>query len=228
MQHKTTFLTVYFLILATQLDLNLANEIFVCADSSFRETGNTNNNNNNNNNNPFDFGQLVDFGLNPGANIARYVFPDTVKGISSDLNNGYGFLSTNAQQGLNGLQSGFQTFGDNSINRLNMMQQSMMGNFMSNRELLMRAVQLLSNPQQVCQNLATQAQFAMQAAQQAQKQSGQQLDTAMNAAQEAAESMMNKMSSANPISQAQSAVANAQQASNTLFNKLGSGFPFGG
>lgn len=165
----------------------------------------------------FDLSRLVNLGLGPAGPAVNYLLPNTVQGFTSDLSNGYNQLSSFPQAGLNNLQSGYQTLSDNVSNRYNKLQQQVNSGFnaLNTNQILLELYQLLQNPQEVCRNLALQAETGIQSAQALPQQASQAIKTA----NQSSEGALNRVSSAIMNSQQQ-----ASQVPGSLMNKLSNGF----
>lgn len=160
---------------------------------------------------PFGSGlvELSMSGVNPY--FLQTLFPQTFPAIQSDLTNNYKFLADGAQNGFNGFQTGFQYLNDNTLNHYNKLQQGFTANYLNGEELVRKMYEMLSNPQQMCSQLAAQSQAAMKAAGQLPQQVSQSTGASLNQVAQSSDSLLGSvgnMLSGKPTS--------------TLFNKLGS------
>lgn len=162
----------------------------------------------------FDGSGLVEIsmsGLNPYYGLAQSYFPQTLPAMQADLTNYYKYLSQAAQNGYNGVQSGFQYANDNSMNRYKQLQNSFNANYVNGEELVRRMYEMLSNPQQMCNQLANQSQAALKAAGQLPQQVGQQAGQSLNQVAQSSDSLLGSVGN----------MLNKQPAS-SLLNKIGS------
>ena len=116
--------------------------------------------------------QLLDYGAayQPlGAAFNRFM-PQTQQALGKDLSNGYRQLADFASQGTNGLKSQAQSYGDSTFGAYNNMQNSLSSAanryFLSNGQVLERIREMLSDPEQMCRQLAERTQSTVQSGQQ--------------------------------------------------------------
>lgn len=135
---------------------------------------------------------LATNGFNP-LWMGQTFFPQTFPALQSDLSNNYKMLTNTAQNGFNGLQSGFgylqgmnpmnsmsSMSSMNPMNHYNSLQQGFSANYLSGEEMLRRMYEMMSNPQQMCNQLAAQTQNAMKTASQLPQQAQQQMSSSLN------------------------------------------------
>lgn len=157
-----------------------------------------------------DAATLLEFGMNPIGSSMKFLLPNTMKALNSDVSNGYMMLTNGAQNGMNGFQTGYNTLNDYALNRYNTIQKSLASQYASGEELLLQMMEMMANPQLMCNNLAAQSQAAMQSANQQMNKVNQQTD-----------SMVGNLGST-----AQTTGQQVSQATSSLLNKLG-GLSFG-
>lgn len=154
----------------------------------------------------FDVSTLFEFA--PGGSAIKLLLPNTLAGLNSDVSNGFSVIS-------GGLSSSVpKTLTESTLRDLNKMQQSLVDRYLSSQDALRRAYELLSNPKQVCDNLAAQSQFAYQSASQLPQQIYSGVQSPFASLSEATLRDLNNMQQ-NLVQQLNSAISDAISKSQT-------------
>ena len=139
---------------------------------------------------------MLEMGINPAGSAIKMFMPNTMNGLTSDIQHNYEMLTgpqtMNLMSGLkNNLQSGFQSLQESTMDRFNLMQesarerynrlqQSLADRYYREQEALMMAFQMIGDPQQLCQRLASQTVQMGNQAMQMGSQVAQQVSQAAN------------------------------------------------
>lgn len=134
---------------------------------------------------------LIRLGLSPANSATNYLMPNTYNGLRADLTNSVSALNSGASSGLSSLQGMLNSGTSSGLSSLQGMlgsageglnknyaslSQSLDRRLMSSEEILRRLYAMVSEPEQMCRQLANQTKSTLnQASQQVEQMTGQNL-----------------------------------------------------
>lgn len=107
---------------------------------------------------PIDFASLIEMGMNPVGTTVRYLLPNTMPALAADLNHNF----MKASNGFGSMQSSLANVMP-SFSPANY-QQMMLNRYQSVEEMVKRYYGIMSNPEQFCRRVASQAKSSLQSA----------------------------------------------------------------